>query len=224
MMEAAPSPTFKMPEADFLLEFQVVALNAPTQLGEVDQTLEGDVRGKRRQKVFGRLGLVLGPLDQEPFFRARLVAPFVTPRGTHPHPRKARGHGFRRTFSPFDGAPGALGQAERKLFNRDWPVLVVAPQALWWASTAGPSLRRQRSRPVCPHRRVRQNARDVSQPQRRDIGAQIAVIAVTSIEQPHATRQTGRAGPAQLLQRDLMLGLEANIFRNPHLAQTIAIL
>ena len=48
MMEATPSPTFKMPEADFLLEFQVVALNAPTQLGDVDQSLEGDIRGKRR--------------------------------------------------------------------------------------------------------------------------------------------------------------------------------
>jgi hypothetical protein len=27
-----------------LLEFQVVALNAPTQLGDVDQALEGDKR------------------------------------------------------------------------------------------------------------------------------------------------------------------------------------
>ena len=48
MMKATPSPTFKMPETDFLLELLVVALNAPTQLGEVDQTVEGDIRGKRR--------------------------------------------------------------------------------------------------------------------------------------------------------------------------------
>jgi len=64
MMEAAPSSTFKMPETDFLLEFLVVALNAPTQFGEVNQTLEGDVRGKRRQPVFCRLVLAFGPLDQ----------------------------------------------------------------------------------------------------------------------------------------------------------------
>src|SRR5260221_3096815 len=100
MMESTPSTTFKMPEADFLLELLIVALNAPTQLGEVDQTVEGDVRGKRRQKVFGRLGLVLGPLDQEPFFRVRLVGPFVTPGGTHPHPRKTRAHGFARACPP----------------------------------------------------------------------------------------------------------------------------
>src|SRR5258708_36167425 len=105
MMEATPSPTFKMPEADFLLELLIVALDAPTQLGEVDQAMKGDVHGKRRQKGFGRLGLVLGPLDQEPFFRARLVAPVVTLPDTHPHPRKARGHDFRRTLSPCHGAP-----------------------------------------------------------------------------------------------------------------------
>src|SRR5438270_249326 len=81
MMEAAPSPTFKMPETDLLLELLVVALNAPTQLGEVNQTVEGGVRGERRQEVFGRLALAFGPLDQEPFLWARLVAPLVTPRG-----------------------------------------------------------------------------------------------------------------------------------------------
>jgi hypothetical protein len=40
MVKATPPPTFKMPETDFLLEFEIVALDAPTQLGEVDQTAE----------------------------------------------------------------------------------------------------------------------------------------------------------------------------------------
>jgi hypothetical protein len=87
-----------------------------------------------------------------------------------------------------------LGRPERKLFNRDRPMLGVAPQALCWPGAAGPWLRRQRSGLVRPHRRVRQNARDVGQPQARDVGAQIAVIAITGVHERHTTRQTGRAG------------------------------
>src|SRR5207244_6104962 len=70
MMEAAPATTFEMSEPDLLLEFLIVALDAPAQLGEVDQTMEGNVLRKRREPVFGRLLLALGPLDQQPFFRA----------------------------------------------------------------------------------------------------------------------------------------------------------
>ena len=37
MMEAAPSTTFIVSEAEFLLEVLVVALDAPAQLGQIDQ-------------------------------------------------------------------------------------------------------------------------------------------------------------------------------------------
>src|SRR5450432_1585116 len=42
-MEAAPSAPFEMPEPDLLLEFLIVALDAPAQLGDVDQPAEGNV-------------------------------------------------------------------------------------------------------------------------------------------------------------------------------------
>ena len=71
MMEAAPSAPFEMPEPDLLLELLIVALDAPAQLGEIDQAVEGDVLRKRREPVFGRLVLALRPLDQQPFFRPR---------------------------------------------------------------------------------------------------------------------------------------------------------
>ena len=45
VMEAAPSAAFEMPEPDLLLELLIVALDAPAQLGEVDQALKGDVFG-----------------------------------------------------------------------------------------------------------------------------------------------------------------------------------
>src|SRR6202163_4174081 len=41
MVEAAPSAPFIMAEPDLLLEFLIVALDAPAQLGEIDQRPEG---------------------------------------------------------------------------------------------------------------------------------------------------------------------------------------
>ena len=73
----------------------------------------------------------------------------------------------------------------------------IAAQALGRPSMARlPGLGRQGTRTGRPDRSVRQNAGGVGQLQRRDIGAQIAVVAIASIQQYHATRQTRRAGPA----------------------------
>jgi hypothetical protein len=40
MMEAAPAAALIMPKADFLLEVLIVALDAPAQLGEIDEAAE----------------------------------------------------------------------------------------------------------------------------------------------------------------------------------------
>ena len=40
-MEAAPRTPLEMPEPDLLLEFLMVAFDAPAQLGDVDQTMGG---------------------------------------------------------------------------------------------------------------------------------------------------------------------------------------
>jgi len=40
MMKPRPSSTLIMPKADLLLELLIIALDPPTQLGEVDQSLE----------------------------------------------------------------------------------------------------------------------------------------------------------------------------------------
>jgi len=62
-MKAPPSTTFEVAEPDFLLEFLVVALDTPTQLGDIDQLAEWDVLRKCRQPEFGWLILTRGPLD-----------------------------------------------------------------------------------------------------------------------------------------------------------------
>ena len=46
MVEAAPSASFIVPEPDLLLEIQIVPLDAPAQLGKVDEFAEAQIRGR----------------------------------------------------------------------------------------------------------------------------------------------------------------------------------
>jgi len=47
MVEAAPASPLEVTKADLLLEFVVVALNAPAQLGNIDELTEANIRRKR---------------------------------------------------------------------------------------------------------------------------------------------------------------------------------
>jgi len=58
VVEASPTSAFEVIQAHFLLEVLVVALDAPAQLGELDQALEGDVGRQGGEPVLGRLGVV----------------------------------------------------------------------------------------------------------------------------------------------------------------------
>lgn len=46
VVETAPAASLVMPEPNFLLEFLIVASDAPAQFGEADQPGEGDVTWK----------------------------------------------------------------------------------------------------------------------------------------------------------------------------------
>jgi hypothetical protein len=67
MMKAAPAAPLVVPEADLLLEFEIVALDQPAQLGEIDQPGDRGVGRQGGQPELGRLRLVPGPFDQQPF-------------------------------------------------------------------------------------------------------------------------------------------------------------
>jgi hypothetical protein len=224
VMEAAPSAAFEMPEPDLLLEFLIVALDAPARLGKIHQAIEGDVGGKGREPIFGWLLLPFGPLDQQPFFGSALGAPVVRLRHTNPHARKARGQALVRGFAPFDPVPSLLEQGERKFFDRHRPMLTIPLQALRRSSTARPRLWRQRPRAGRPYRDIRRNVGDVAQFEFRDPRAQPRVVAVAGVHQHHTARQAGRAGPAQLVKSDLMLGFEIDVLRHARLAQAGAII
>src|SRR5580692_10285211 len=108
-MEAAPSAAFVVPEADLLLELQVVALDAPAQHGEIDELTEAGARRQRRQPVPGRRGFALWPFDQQPLL-CQVFRQHITMRSAYPHARKPRGQPVGRALSPPDRTPGVLGQ------------------------------------------------------------------------------------------------------------------
>jgi len=85
MMESPPASPLEMSQAEFALQFLVVAFDAPAQLDDVDESRKRHVLGQGREPVFGWLRLALRPLDDEPFDGMRRHE-FVVARG-RPDPR-----------------------------------------------------------------------------------------------------------------------------------------
>src|SRR3954453_13665107 len=67
VMEASPTSSLEVPEPELLFPFLVVPLDAPAQLRERDEAVEGDVfRNGSKPELRGLL-LLSWPFDQEPF-------------------------------------------------------------------------------------------------------------------------------------------------------------
>ena len=88
MVEAAPSPSFKMSQPNFLLKFLIVAFDPPSQFGNVDELTERDVFRKRRQPIFDRLLLAIGPFNQQPLLWPTVGEPVIPMRNTNAHTGK----------------------------------------------------------------------------------------------------------------------------------------
>ena len=85
MMKAPPITSFVMAEADLLLEFPVVTLNAPAHFDDVHQFLDRNIGRQGGQEVAGWFNFTGGPFDQQPFFLAGPVGLC----GAYAHPREA---------------------------------------------------------------------------------------------------------------------------------------
>src|SRR6266852_8387424 len=160
MMEAAPPAAFEVPKPDFLLEFLIVPLDAPAQLGKVDELAEADVGWQRRQPILGRLGFALGPLDQQPLLRQQFRHQLAMP-DPNAHAGKARRQPLGRTLPPPDRAPGMLGQIKRQTFGRDQIGFVATARIV--ERFASPPW----SFAGWPYQDLRLNADDVAHAQRR---------------------------------------------------------
>src|SRR4249920_3932912 len=217
MMEAAPSAPFIVPEPDLLLELLIIPLDTPAQLGEVDELAEADFRRQRREPIFGRLDFALGPLDQQPLLRCQFRDQPIMP-DPNAYTRKARRQPIGRPFPPSDRTPSMLGQSKRYLLGRDQIGFIATSRIVQrFASPFGPGAR-------WPQQGIRLNAGHVDQPQGRHAAAQPRVIAIGGVHQSDAARKAGLARPAQLLERNLRFGLEADVQRYAGLVPTLTIL
>src|SRR3990170_3381687 len=105
VMEAAPPAALEMVEPELILEFLVVALDPPAQLGEVDKLDARDGCRQGREPILRGLRGVSRPLDQQPLLRPGLRALLVAMGGPHAQPREARAHRAARPFAPRDRPP-----------------------------------------------------------------------------------------------------------------------
>ena len=103
-------------------------------------------------------------------------------------------------------------------------MIAITPYQLRRPSPARPAFGTQRRHTRRPYRGVRQNAGDVAQPQCRDVHAQIGVGAITGIHQHNPVRQAGPARRTNLLERNLRLGLEADLLGHTRLVPAFAVL
>src|SRR3989442_6852264 len=97
-MEPAPPTALKMVQPDLILQFLIVALDPPPNLGQADEVGERDAGGQRREPELGRHGFSRRPLDRQPFLGAGFHPLLLTMRGAESAARQTRAH------SP----PGAL--------------------------------------------------------------------------------------------------------------------
>src|SRR5215475_4549195 len=130
MMEAAPTSPLVMTEPEFLLELLVVALDAPPEFRGVDQAGEGDIGRQGGEPVFGRLGLTLGPFDQQPFLGSWLREIVVAMGSADPDPGIARDEPVGRALAPGDGQPSLRWKAHGQRLGLDRLVFGVAPLRL----------------------------------------------------------------------------------------------
>src|SRR5215210_3170576 len=96
MVESSPSSSLVMVQAQFVFEFLKVTLDAPSHLHQAYESLERDVFGHRREPKPSRLLFGHRPLDQQPFWWARLC-PLVVPMS------------YAYTDSSETGVHGSLG-------------------------------------------------------------------------------------------------------------------
>src|SRR5664280_3071645 len=98
-MKPAPVPPLIVSQPEFLLQFFVVALDAPAQLSGSHEPAKADRFWQVRQPVLCRLLLCFWPLKQQPLFWARLASLVVPMRHAYAQGRKAGSHRAARAFA-----------------------------------------------------------------------------------------------------------------------------
>ena len=95
VVESPPGAAFVMVESEFVLEFLVVALDAPAELREADQLADLGLLGHGGEPVLRRLAAAFGPSTRRLRCDARRRVGAQTPASRRRHARIARMPGRR---------------------------------------------------------------------------------------------------------------------------------
>ena len=143
MVEAAPSAAFVVAQSNFLLQFEVVTLDPPAELGMIDHAFEADIDGHRGEPVVIRFGSAVWPLDQQPLHLGGFAPAGVVVRRADPPPGKPRSQRRIAAVSPGDRLPGLGGKLQSQRLGRNRLMRLVAAQPRGGAASARTGRRRQ---------------------------------------------------------------------------------
>jgi hypothetical protein len=217
VVEAAPAAALIVAEPDLLLEVLIIAFDPPAQLGQCDQLLEGRGGSQGGEEVLGRLRLAARPFDQQPLFGPRGGPPGIPMGGANAHRRKPGSQWAGAALPP--GHRTVAGTRQRQSQGPGGHRLMpgITPHQLGWPSPAAIGIGRQRLKSRRPYRRRGLDADHVKQLPARDLVAEVRVIPVAGVRQ-HGTARHARAKRSlNLPQRDLRLGPEGDLVRDPGL-------
>src|SRR5262245_41407119 len=223
MVESAPSSAFVVIETDLLLQVLEVALDAPAQLGRVDEGCDRRRARQRREPVLGGRRLALRPLDQQPLLGPRLGTPVIPMRWSHPHSRKPRGKITLAALAPAHSLPSLARQSQGELAGLHRLGTAVSTQQLRLPAAAAPWSGRQWLGSRRPHRDRALHADDVGQ---LHLGQRVTkgrVVAVARIGKRYTLWHAVSDRPAYLAERDLRLGLEGDLSRHAGLLAALLV-
>ena len=224
MMESAPATAFNVAQSQCLLQLLVFALDDPTMLGHADEVFEPRLRKQRRGPVFRRLCLSARPFYQQPLFRVRFGLPIFPIGWPEAQSGEARAERTLLSRAPSDVFPGGRRKFECQLIHRDRLVSAIAAKQPGWASLAAPWLGRHGLSPRRPNRHCGLNARDIQKVEFGQVRPELTIGPLSGIGQNSSAMHVRFHSPADLLNSDLRLRLEADLFGHSGLVPPFAIL
>src|SRR5260370_38302999 len=105
VMKASPASAFEVIQPDLLLEFLVVAFDAPAELRQSDDLFAWRVGRQSGEPGLGARRLAASPLDDQPLHLSSAIASLVSISWPNPHPCHPITHRPTVTRPPDDRLP-----------------------------------------------------------------------------------------------------------------------
>ena len=126
-------------------------------------------------------------------------------------------------MAPTHSLPGRSRQGHRQLLHREGLMFPIAAQQSRGSASSFPGLGGQGLLTGFPHRGGRLHPEHVLQPQLGQPRAKLAVDPIAGVGHDHTRGNTFLDRSANLLQRDLGLGLKLHLLRNSRLSSGLAL-